>query len=62
MEDKLDSRRLSSQLITLRMEAPPSSKRVALNMWGWIVMNEDGLENNLFRNCELNTLRWDKVG
>lgn len=57
MEDKLDSRRLGSQLITLRMEAPPSSKRVAMNMFGWIVWNEDSINENIFRNCELMQLR-----
>ena len=57
VEDKLDSRRLASQLITLRMEAPPSSKRVAMNMFGWIVWNEDSISENIFRNCELMQLR-----
>eukprot|EP00435_Cladocopium_sp_Y103_P038374 s1039_g10.t1 len=62
IEDKLDSRRLGSQFVTLRMEAPPSSKRVSMNMWGWLVWQEDSWPSNVFRDCELATLRFDKTG
>ena len=61
IEDKLDSRRLGSQLITLRMDAPPSSKRVSMNMWGWLVWPEDSWSSNMFRECELAMLRWGEV-
>jgi reverse gyrase len=53
IEDKLDSRQLASQLISLRMDAPPSSKRVAMTMFGWIVWQEDNLQNNMFKDCQL---------
>ena len=53
IEDKLDSRQLASQLIPLRMEPPPSSKRVAMTMFAWVVWHEDNFENNIFKDCQL---------
>ena len=58
IEDKLDSRRLGSMLIAVRMEAPPQSKRVSMNMWGWLVWQEDSWNDNIFKECELATLRF----
>lgn len=53
IEDKLDSRQLASQLITVRMEPPPSSKRVAMTVFGWVVWQEDNYQNNIFKDCQL---------
>jgi hypothetical protein len=43
------------------MDAPPSSKRVSMNMWGWLVWQEDSWSSNMFRECELAMLRWGEV-
>jgi hypothetical protein len=64
IEDKLDSRQLASQLITLRMEPPPSSKWVAMTMFGWIVWHEDSFAESIFRDCQLLQDRrgqWNKL-
>lgn len=45
-------------LITLRVESPPSSKRVSLNMFGWLVWAEGSWDENVFKECELAQLRW----
>ncbi|CAK9086813.1 Uncharacterized protein SCF082_LOCUS41059 [Durusdinium trenchii] len=57
IEDKLDGRSLANMLITLRMESPPSSKRVSLNMFGWLVWAEGSWDENVFKECELAQLR-----
>ena len=65
IEDKLDSRQLASQLITLRMEPPPSSKRVAMTMFAWVVWQEDNFQDNIFKDCQLLLDRlgqtWEKI-
>ncbi|CAL1132158.1 unnamed protein product [Cladocopium goreaui] len=57
IEDKLDSRQLLNQLITIRMECPPASKKVPLQMLGWIVMLEGAVEENIFKGSQLMTDR-----
>lgn len=57
IEDKLDSRQLMNQLITIRMECPPASKKVPLQMLGWIVMLEGAVEENIFKGSQLMTDR-----
>lgn len=58
MEDRLDGRRLSNHLISLRMETPHSSKRVPLQMYGWLVMHEDTADSNVFKDSQLLSDRW----
>ena len=57
IEDKLDARQLLNQLITIRMECPPASKRVPLQMFGWVVMLEGAEEDNIFKASPLMTDR-----
>lgn len=53
VEDKLDSRSMLNYLISVRMECPPATKRVPLQMMGWIVMMETGAEDNIFKTSPL---------
>lgn len=40
-------------LISVRMECPPATKRVPLQMLGWIVMLETGADENVFKSSQL---------
>ena len=53
IEDKLDSRGLESQLVTLSMEPPPSAKRVAMQMFGWLCWVDGSFNENIFNECQL---------
>lgn len=44
---------MQSQLISFRMDAPPSAKKVAIQVIGWIVWNEGSWDDNLFADCSL---------
>lgn len=53
IEDKLDSRGLESQWLTLSMEPPPSAKRVAMQMFAWLCWTDGSFNENIFGDCQL---------
>lgn len=58
-EDKFDAKGLANYMMTLRMEIPPSSKRVPLVFHGWLVIDSsseaDGMNSarNIFLDSQL---------
>jgi len=53
VEDKMDMKQLSNHLVCLRMEVPPSTKKVPLTFFSWIVMDSSTEASNIFRGCQL---------
>lgn len=53
IEDKMDMKGLVSSLISIRMEIPPSSKRVPLVFYGWVIVDEATQGDNVFMNSQL---------
>ncbi|CAJ1344536.1 unnamed protein product [Effrenium voratum] len=53
IEDKLDAKSLFSQMIAIRMDSPPTAKKVPLQFLGWLVFQDDTLSDNIFNSCQL---------
>ena len=49
----MDFKGLANHSIVIRMDAPPSSKRVPLVFNAWLVMEQATEDQNLFRSCGL---------
>eukprot|EP00435_Cladocopium_sp_Y103_P033652 s1099_g8.t1 len=52
-EDKLDAKGLANHLISLRMEIPPTSKKVPITFYGWLVMDGTAESSNVFSGSQL---------
>ena len=52
-EDKMDFKGLSNHAIVLRMESPPTTKKVPLVFPAWVVMDQASEDQNIFRSCQL---------
>ena len=52
-EDKLDAKGLSNHLISLRMEIPPTTKKVPITFYGWLVMDGSTESSNVFTGSQL---------
>ena len=52
-EDKFDAKQVRNTLISVRMELPPSSKRVPIVYHAWMLMDEATLEDNIFTQSQL---------
>ena len=52
-EDKLDAKGLSNYLISLRVEIPPSTKKVPITFYGWLVMDGGSEGSNIFTGSQL---------
>ncbi|CAE7697005.1 unnamed protein product [Symbiodinium sp. CCMP2592] len=53
IEEKLEAKDLTSEMIIVRMENPPSSKAVPMNLPGWLVYDDAGVDDNEFASCRL---------
>ena len=53
IEDKLDAKNLASTMIVVRMDNPPSSKKVPLQFVAWVVMQDSTMADNVFKDSQL---------
>lgn len=53
LEDKLDCKKIVSTSISIRCGDRPATKKVPLVFPGWIAISEAGMEENVFRSCQL---------
>ena len=53
VEEKAGAKGIWNQMVTFRMESPPTNKPVPINMPGWVMMDENQPEMNVFWNCPL---------
>ncbi|CAK9073806.1 unnamed protein product [Durusdinium trenchii] len=51
-EDKFDAKGLANIMVTLRMELPPSSKKVPI-VHGWLVVDQSTMSENIFMSSQL---------
>ena len=49
----MDFKGLANHAVVIRMDSPPSSKRVPLVFHAWIVMEQASEDQNIFRACQL---------
>ena len=52
-EDKFDAKGLANFMVTLRMELPPSTKKVPIIFHGWLVMDQATSNDNIFIGSQL---------
>lgn len=60
IEDKLDAKKLTNALVTVRMTEQPAVKKVPLVFQGWVVWADSSNNTNIFRNCGLVTHKTPK--
>lgn len=53
IEDKLDARGLYSEYFSIRMSAPPATKKVPLQFHAWMIFEEATTADNIFEGCQL---------
>jgi len=53
VEDKMDMKNMTSILCTVRMEVPPTSKRVPLVFHSWLIIDEATQAENIFASSQL---------
>ena len=52
-EDKFDAKGLANFMVTLRMELPPSTKKVPIIFHGWLIMDQATSQENIFIGSQL---------
>lgn len=53
IEDKLDTKGLSNFLVTVRMDLPPTLKKVPIIFHGWLVVDQATESENVFMSSQL---------
>ena len=53
IEDNADAKNIWTQPITIRMESLPSNKPVPINFHGWVMMDDNEPDRNVFARCPL---------
>ena len=60
VEDKMDAKQITTVSFSIRCAAPPSNKKVPLVFPAWFAFSDNGQEQNVFRQCPLETDRTPK--
>lgn len=53
VEDKLDAKGLVSEMVSLRYEVAPSTKRVKLTYPGWMIFPSGAAQSNIWYECQM---------
>ncbi|CAK9111902.1 Uncharacterized protein SCF082_LOCUS51902 [Durusdinium trenchii] len=53
IEDKYLAKGLATYMVTIRMEIPPTTKKVPLVFHGWLVLDASSESENIFKQCQL---------
>lgn len=53
VEDKLDAKSLTNELVQIRCDVAPSAKKVKISYGAWIIFEGGCEDSNIWYNCQL---------